>query len=248
MKLFKIPNEARIIASIMLMAGLLFFSAKNHPEKELLGSVQVIINNNNDNHYVDQSDIIDELYNLYEESNDINLKNIESRLEENPYIKSAQVYKDLKENLLVNVTLRKPMARLVRKNKSHAYISYDGYILPVSTKYNSRVPLISGDYSELFNRTDMLSEEKDKALFNLLNYIDKDKFLKAQVAQIEVKKNMDIMLYPQVTKQVIEFGKPEEVEEKFNKLKIFYKKILPGKGWNSYSRVNLNFKGQIVAE
>jgi cell division protein FtsQ len=55
-------------------------------------------------------------------------------------------------------------------------------------------------------------------------------------------------MYPQVGKQYIEFGKAEQIEEKFSKLTIFYQKILPFKGWNTYKRVNLKYFNQIVCE
>ena len=65
---------------------------------------------------------------------------------------------------------------------------------------------------------------------------------------LTVDRNGYITLYPQVTKQYIEFGKPVSIEEKFLKLKVFYKKILPYKGWNHYTRVNIEFQDQIVCE
>jgi len=55
-------------------------------------------------------------------------------------------------------------------------------------------------------------------------------------------------MLPQVGNERIEFGKPERVAQKFDKLMIFYKEILPRMGWNKYSRVNLEYEGQIVAE
>ena len=55
-------------------------------------------------------------------------------------------------------------------------------------------------------------------------------------------------MFPQVGGQLIEFGKPENLESKFKKLMIFYKEILPKHGWNAYERVNLEYEGQIIAE
>jgi len=57
-----------------------------------------------------------------------------------------------------------------------------------------------------------------------------------------------MVLYPQVTKQMVEFGKPEDIEVKFKKLRIFYTEILPKKGWNRYEKVNLKYRDQIIAE
>ncbi len=57
-----------------------------------------------------------------------------------------------------------------------------------------------------------------------------------------------ISIFPQVTGQKVEFGKAENIEEKFKKLMIFYKEILPQRGWTKYERVNLEYEGQVIAE
>jgi cell division protein FtsQ len=85
-------------------------------------------------------------------------------------------------------------------------------------------------------------------MMELLNFIEKDPFWKAQISQMHIDKKGNIKMYTQVSKQVVEFGKPEDIEEKFRNLKIFYKDILPTKGWNSYDRVSVKFKDQIVCE
>ena len=51
-----------------------------------------------------------------------------------------------------------------------------------------------------------------------------------------------------MTGQLIEFGKPDNVEVKFKKLMVFYKEILPTRGWTRYERVNLEYEGQVIAE
>lgn len=249
MKQIKLSIGIKIFICLLVMVGLLSFSERKMHSQVAYENIEVIINNNDDNHYLDESDIINNVNQVFEdEGYDVEFKTVEATLTENPYIMDAQVYKDLKHNLMVNIILRRPLARLVRKNRSQAYISYDGYILPISSKYTSRVPLISGEYADTFNRENMFEKEKDQRIFNLLNSINEDEFFKIQVAQMEISKNLYIKIYPQVTKQIIEFGKPVNIEEKFRKLMIFYRQILPRKGWNSYSKVNVDFKDQIIAE
>jgi len=65
---------------------------------------------------------------------------------------------------------------------------------------------------------------------------------------LEVDDRGRINIYPQVTKQLIEFGTVYNYSDKLSKLKIFYDKILPDRGWNRYDRVNLQFKEQIICE
>ena len=64
--------------------------------------------------------------------------------------------------------------------------------------------------------------------------------------QIDVKGKVIFM--PQVGTQIIEFGKPDEVEQKFKKLLVVHKKVLPAMGWDRYKRVNLEFHDQIICE
>jgi len=45
---------------------------------------------------------------------------------------------------------------------------------------------------------------------------------------------------------IIEFGNAENIEVKFNKLKIFYKEGLGHHKWSNYRKINLRYKNQIV--
>ena len=97
-------------------------------------------------------------------------------------------------------------------------------------------------------KTDLTETEEGQKIYDLLKYIQRDRFWKAQVAQLDIAEDGEIIIYPQVTKQLVEFGQAENIDSKFERLKIFYKQILPRKGWNLYKRVNLKYKDQIIAE
>jgi cell division protein FtsQ len=53
-------------------------------------------------------------------------------------------------------------------------------------------------------------------------------------------------LVPRVGSQKIVFGNGDDLESKFKNLLVFYKKAIPLVGWDTYSTINLKFKGQIV--
>jgi cell division protein FtsQ len=95
---------------------------------------------------------------------------------------------------------------------------------------------------------DLTKSEEGLQLKEMIEFINEDDFWKAQVAQIDIAKDAKITIYPQVTGQRVEFGKAEDFEVKFKKLMIFYKEILPQRGWTKYERVNLQYEGQIIAE
>ena len=169
---------------------------------------------------------------------ELNLKAIEQRVNHEPFIRAVEIYKDLKGNMLVHAELRRPFARVIGQKKQE-YIAMDGTFLPVSSNYTTRAIILSGKYFDKNEQKSLLDTEAGERLFELLNFIYNDKFWKAQIAQIEIDEDLDMIMYPQVTKQKIEFGTPENFVGKFKKLKIFYKRILPQKGWNYYERVNL---------
>src|SRR5690606_5616835 len=136
-------------------------------------------------------------------------------------------------------------ARIIRPNAAHGYISAEGHILPTSPNYTSRVLTLEGPLAvELLSLENLSKDYGD--LMELIRYIERDEFWRAQISGLELDRKGNIKLFQQVGKQVIEFGKPVEIGEKFKKINLFYKEILPLKGWNFYARVNVKYKGQII--
>ncbi|UII23244.1 cell division protein FtsQ/DivIB [Fulvivirga ligni] len=241
-----------LIAAVVLISVIGFTNSRQ--SGEVCKDIAIRIANQHENYYIDEQDVIA----LMTENGDraikgtdfkeLNLKEIEHRVEQEKFIKSAEIYKDLKGNLVVKVSLRRPVARVIQNMGPDAYVAEDGSMLPTSGKFTSRVLLISGGYANTLVKQDLPETEEGKKVFNLINYISKDKFWRAQIAQIEIDKKLNVILYPQVTKQYVELGQPDKLEAKFKKLKIFYDRILKQKGWNTYERVNLEYEGQIIAE
>ena len=238
------------LTSALLLIG---FANKGN-DRSVCNKVVITIDNQLNNHFIDDNDIMSMITNGYTEViegaaySDINVRTLENRVISNSYVQEAEVFRDLKGNLLVNVFLRRPIARVIQYDGPDAYIAEDGAILPVSDKFSSRVVLISGARSKELISLDNINDTDYTQLFKLINHINVDNFWKAQIAQVVIQDNDEIKLLPQVTKQYIEFGDLNHIENKFSRLKIFYKDILPRKGWNTYSRVNVKYKNQIICE
>ena len=129
----------------------------------------------------------------------------------------------------------------------HFYIDINGEIFPVSNKYSERVLLIFfKNYKNIDKEKNINFFQNGNEIFKLINYINRNDFYKKQISQINVLKDGEIIMIPQITKQKIYFGNTDNMEIKFKKLELFYKNILPTKGWNYYESVNLKFKNQIV--
>ena len=181
---------------------------------------------------------------------EINLGKLEQRLREYSLIKQAHVSSDLAGNLLVQIEQPQPLARLVAKGDGiravgGQYISDKGRFFPLSMNYSARVPLVSGAW---FQTHRSLTNQEGQPLLALLQYIRESDLWRAQIAEISIDESGDITLWPQVGNYRIEFGKPDAVEIKFKKVKLFYTQIAPQKGWDRYHRVSVQFRNQLVCE
>ena len=249
---FNIRKEIKI-GMVLLGLSFLIAFAERKQGGSVCKNISVEINNLNENHFLDEADVLQ----LVEGGGEtikgigidrINLKQIEKKLKYDKHILDAELFGDLKGNLIVNVELRRPIARIVQKDAPDAYIAEDGVIMPVSEKYTSRVVLISGYVKPLLESEDLNKTEDGKQLMEMIEYVNADRFWSAQVAQLDIERDGKINIFPQVTGQRVEFGRAENIETKFKKLMIFYKEILPTRGWTKYERVNLEYEGQVIAE
>ena len=250
---FNLRRELKIIAAIVVVAIIIAFTERKQGDISIK-DITIKVDNIQGNHFLDESDIVDLMQlkkdNLRGTNIDrLSLKEIERKISKQPFIKKADLYTDLKGNLVVSAELRRPVARIVRNDGPDGYIAEDGTIMPVSDKFTSRVVLVSGSYvSQLLKQSNMHEKEESQRILQLISTIRDDEFWSAQIAQLDIDSKARITFFPQVGDERIEFGKPENTEAKFKKLLIFYKEILPRTGWNKYNRVNLEYEGQIVTE
>jgi len=239
-----------LFGGVITLAAMLFSGVKNNEQRveELL--IEVI--DEDGNYFTDNAEVLDLLtdkntdFVIGEKIGALRPKTLEERVEKNPFVKEAQVYRGLKGNLQVKVAQSKPIARIFTNGIWDRYIDTEGRVLPVNARHTARVPMIETELP--FKWESMHESPFTVQVFELLTYIEKNEFWRAQIAHIYVKKNGEIVLYPQVTKQVIMFGKPEKLKKKFSKLMTFYKEILSERGWNVYKKVNVKFENQIICE
>lgn len=255
MKIFniKIRSEIKIAVAITGIFFLIAFSERKQ-NGVVCKNIVVDLENTNENHFLDEADVLKIIEGsgqsiIGKNIEEINLRALETRLENDKHILNAEIFGDVKGNLTVNVNLRRPIARLVRTNGPDAYVAEDGAVMETSEKYAARIILVSGPIVKgLIDKGDLNSSEEGLQLMHMIEFVNKDQFWKAQVAQLDFNQAGKVFIYPQVTGQIVEFGKLENIEVKFQKLMIYYKEILPQMGWTKYERVNVEFDGQVIAE
>ena len=94
--------------------------------------------------------------------------------------------------------------------------------------------------------TDPDEKEWLAKMMKVVNYIENSRTWKDKIVQISVEKSGELILVPREGKQLFYFGQPVEVEDKFRKMEMYYTHIVPEKGADAYSRVDVRYDGQIV--
>ncbi len=235
----------------LILISLISFRALRLSERKVSG-IEIEIMSNQDFYLIDQFEI-QALLNkeqsvvLGTNFDQVDIKLLERQVEENPFVAEIDVFMSVTGVLGAKVSPAQPIGRLMSSRGPDQYIDVTGKLLPMNADYTARVPLIS--FAEDPQWESNLGEnDLGKQLMEFLIFINKDELWRAQIAQLAVSEENELTLWPQMTKQLILFGPADEIEEKFKKLKLFYKEVLPKKGWNTYSSINLKYKNQIVCK
>ena len=188
----------------------------------------------------------------------INCEKIESSIKKQPYVSDANVYLTIDGNVEINVVQRQPILRIFNQAGESFYLDGTGHLLPLNPDFSAHVLVANGyipePYSKSVNYLQDTVRQKDSLLYRsvMINlytigmFIMKDPFLKALIEEIYVDKNGEFELLPKLENQIILFGTAENMNDKFERLLIFYKKGLSVTGWRRYNVINIKFRNQII--
>lgn len=252
MKWVKVKKSIAFAVLVLILGGFIGF-VENQSQHKTYRGIDIEVIGISGVYFVEEAEIRALIAAAFPElSPDTNLdriplKQLETRLSGHPFVKSVESYIDQKGIVKVVIEQHQPVARLVRPLAAHGYITKEGKVIPTSSSYTSRSLIIEGGYAEhLMERGEI--EEKMPELLTLIRFITEDRFWNAQITSIEIRSKTDIRLHQQVGSQAIEFGDALDLASKFERIMLFYKEILPRKGWDSYSKVSVKYKDQIVCE
>lgn len=167
---------------------------------------------------------------------DINIYLLEEFVNEHPNIKKAELYLTLDGTLSVDVKQREPLVRVFEVNESY-YLDEEMHQFALSDQYSARVLQVYWEE---------ITVSRVEILESLIELIDSDTFLKAQITAIAFDENNELVVYPRVGGHKIILGAAEDFRNKFENLKIFYRHGLEKVGWNRYSMINLKYHNQVV--
>ena len=213
-----------------------------------------VLNNEENNHFLSRDDVRDIVEDIQGQAleetprGEVKVAEIEEGLKENPYVKDAEVFKELRGDLVAELELRKPLARVLYEDGSGFYLDQDYRKLDLSRSFSANVILVRGiEFEPLVPRDSIMSPEI-QGLQEFLEYVYADDFLRSQISEVVVDDKGELTLYSEVGDLVIEFGEAERIADKFDNMKLFFDKVLNQVGWDQYKKISLKYRGQVVAK
>jgi cell division protein FtsQ len=257
----------RITLWILFAAGILFVLVDSNQSQDLriLKKPEIVIHVSGENAFLNEHELFARLKRrgyIFNGQIKKNLKvaAVEKFISEMTEVKSVRVYTQIGSGWNIEVIVRKPIARIFNKYGESYYLDVDGVVMQTSPLHTARVVVVSGNLKDhpnsvsvgvIINNDSLKSIRKLDDVYRISNYVCKDPYMQSLIGQIHLKKDGDFVLVPIVGGQHIIFGTAntdEEVKDKFQKLKIFYKEAIPYEGWDKYMEINLKYDRQIVGK
>ncbi len=178
------------------------------------------------------------LYPLGDPMRQVSSRQIEETLQQDPFVEKVECYKTENGRVIINLTQRMPVIRVIADNGENYYIDEHGNVMPDSY-FASDLAVASGNIQKPFAKKTL----RDIGLFLLKNPL-----WRSQVEQLHVLPDHSIEMVPRVGDHIVYLGQPVDIEHKFSRLEKFYRYGLPKAGWNKYSYISLEFSNQIICK
>ena len=235
-----IQNSILAVLAALLVTGALWARSKSRGEVCTAVNVQVV--NADSTSFVTPEGILSDLKSQGiklegKRMGDINASDVEEALRLSPYLENADIVKCQDGRLLIRVYQLVPVLRVFDGDDSY-YVNRMGKRMAASSFYHCDVPVVQGHFTKKYPPTRLLP---------LIDYVEGDSLLRSLVTMYCVRDTNNIILVPQFSGHVVNIGNADGFENKFDKLKLFYREVMPKKGWNTYDTISVKWNHQIVA-
>ena len=226
----------KILVTVILFGFLLSFSLKRFNNARM---ENVSINMNQGKtpvYFIDEKDIKDlvKQYNPTKKIGDVKIPELETKINENPFVDSANVFMNLNGNLNIDIKQRVPVFRL-SKNGKDFYVDEKGVEFPISKNFSYPCMLVMGD----------VEASEYQELGRLIEKIDKDDFCKKYFIGIKKEKGGYNLLTSDGHFKV-ELGDLENIDFKVKGFKTFVEKYLVYQNPEKYKKISVKYNNQIV--
>ena len=226
----------KILITVIIFGFLLSFSLKRFNNKSMEKVSVNLVKTKHPVYFIDEKDIkeIVKKSNPERRIGDINIPELEKKLNKLPAVDSANVFLNLNGNLHLDIKQRVPAFRL-NKNGNDFYVDEKGTEFPISKNYSFPCMLVTGD----------VEKSEYIKLAELVDKIDRDEFSKKYFIGISKEKENYNLLTSQGNYKV-EIGDLENINLKVKGFKTFVEKHFVYQEPEKYTKISVKYDNQIV--
>lgn len=236
-----------IVASILLTAYLVVALSMTYRSSgtQLCAGMQIVVRDSIARGFVTSAELARELGDLPDRVKkmrlrDINTDSIEQILTDIDKIERSCVTVLTDGRILITVDPMEPVARVFEGDGTSYYINRAGKRIGATARYHLDVPVVMGTFGK-----DTTFTPKD--VIPLLDWLERHPVWNKLVTAIKVDSPRDILIVPIVRGHLVNLGSLDDLDSKFSRLGVMYRKVLPARGWETYDTISLKWGGQAVA-
>ncbi len=167
---------------------------------------------------------------------DIDIRGIQDLLAADPYIDTLTCYTTASGKICIRVTPVRPLLHVFADDGDEFYVGEHGEVMPAGG-LNCDLPVVTGHVSRKFASTKLLS---------LAHLLRDDAYWGRQTQQVNIDPQGHLELIPRFCDQKIILGDTRDLENKLERVRLFYEKAMPKAGWNKYNVINATYNDQII--
>lgn len=230
----------KVIFGVALLIGLISFTVIKNASRTV-NKIDVAFVQPVDNYFINDESIREIINkdgkNIMKQSlREVNVKEIEQKVSESPFVDSVQVSKDINGHLRLDIKANSAVAR-IKTLKNEFYLTTKGGKMPLSKLNSADVILVSGDVKP--------NEYEDLSKF--VQALKADDLLKNHIIAIQKVGQRSFNLIVNTGNYYIELGTLNNFEQKLHNLKLFYNQYIDFIGTEDYEKLSLKFVNQVVA-
>ncbi len=240
------PKRWGIWLFILLFVGILAVFVFSIEWREGLKIQRVIINGS----YILRAQDVYALANVPKSSvmYDVNILDVQKRITVHPYVKEVHVYRQLPDELRIDIVERSPIASL--NGKEFRYVDGEGVLLPyIQSPVRFDLPMISGidGLDKCVPGKPVGNEDVYQAIQILQTALFIDSTVYHMVSEIKMNHGGDIMMYSSEGGVPIMLGQGD-VAKKLVTFQTFWNNFIKTDDPERLKYVDLRFDGQVVVK
>ena len=261
-KFLKITVPILSTLILVLLMSLLSQKAQMKRATVVCDELDVVIRDSSRLDFIKEADVVRYLHEDYgkfegKRLDSLDLKAIEDALSQRSAVVGVEAYttaylegENPRGILHIELSQREPVVLFMSKGMKNGYFAdSDGIVFPQKKDRVESLLTVGGEFPlsmEDFPGASPEAKTWVRDIVDMAKYMEEDEFLRSAFSSVTSDSAGNLILRPKQGKEKFIFGGPDLFQDKFSRLKTYYRYILPAREKDYYAVVDVRFDGQIV--